>query len=136
MANEQRVNSFGASTSQHGTLLYDDTQYLLALAIADKAIVGIDSVEDFWDLQIPPGEDHLFLPWRQEVTELPILRNATMHQGVTNEPLSQGTFEKVLKSILQLSGYFGTATIHAIRRALGKEIDGKPLCKECGLGSN
>ena len=28
---------YDASTSQHGKLLYDDTQYLLALAFADKA---------------------------------------------------------------------------------------------------
>ena len=29
--------SYSASTSQHGKLLYDDTQYLLALALADNA---------------------------------------------------------------------------------------------------
>ena len=52
---------YGASTSQHGKLLYDDTQYLLALALADKAFWGIDSVEDFWQLQIPPDESELIL---------------------------------------------------------------------------
>ena len=37
-ANTIRLGSFGASTSQHGILLYDDSQFLLVLAIADYAI--------------------------------------------------------------------------------------------------
>ena len=50
---------YGASTSQHGILLYDDTQYLLALALADNAIWGIDTFDDLWQLQIPDGDDEL-----------------------------------------------------------------------------
>lgn len=33
-----RFERYGASTSQHSKLLYDDTQYLLALALAYNAI--------------------------------------------------------------------------------------------------
>jgi hypothetical protein len=62
---------YGASTSQHGKLLYDDTQYLLALALADHAIFGIDSFDDLWQLQIPPGEDHLILRWNDPVQSVP-----------------------------------------------------------------
>ena len=114
---------FGASTSQHGKLLYDDTQYLLALAIADHAIYGIDSVEDLWELQIPANENELLLRWHKEVRELPIIRNATQYRGVVEEPLPRETFQNILKQILKLSGYFGTPTIHAIRRGLGKPVD-------------
>ena len=38
LANTVCFGRCGASTSQHGTLLYDDTQFLLTLAIADHAI--------------------------------------------------------------------------------------------------
>ena len=37
--------------------------------------------------------------------------------GVTNQPLPKAIFESILKSVLNLSGYFGPATIHAIRSA-------------------
>ena len=111
--------------------MYDDTQYLLALALADGALYGIESSEDLWDMSIPDGDDALPLRWKDEFLQLPIVRNATKAHGLTSAPLSKATFERILKSVLNLSGYFGTATIHAIRRALGKKLDGKQLeCSE------
>lgn len=95
------------------------------MALADKALYGIESAADLWDMNIPDGDDALRLRWKDEALQLPILRNATKADGVTNEPLPQATFERILKSVLKLSGYFGTATIHAIRRSLGKKLDGK-----------
>jgi histone H3/H4 len=47
-----------------------------------------------------------------------------MLSGVTEEPLPKNTFDRIIKSVLNLSGYFGNATIHAIRRYLGKMLDG------------
>ena len=116
---------YGASTSQHGKLLYDDTQYLLALAFADKAFWGIDSPKDFWQLQIPFGENELLFRWIEFAKSLPILRNATMQQGVSDEPLSKKTFDRIIKSVLNTSGYFGNATVHAIRRYLDKKVNGQ-----------
>ena len=116
---------YGASISQHGILLYDDTQFLLALACADNAIWGINSFNDFWQLKIPDGDDELPLWWKDSVMALSILRNATMQQGVTDEPLLKRTFNCIIKSVLNLSGYFGNATVRAIRRCLGKKVNGK-----------
>ena len=117
------AHRYGASTGQHGTLLYDDTQYLLALALADNAICGIDNLDDLWQLQIPDGDEELLLRWNDSVRELPILRNATMQRGITEEPLPKWTFDRTLKAVLNLSGYFGKATVHAIRRYLGKKVN-------------
>ena len=47
-----------------------------------------------------------------------------MQQGVSEEPLSKKTFDRIIKSVLILSGYFGNATVHAIRRYLGKKVNG------------
>ena len=124
--------SCGASTSQHGKLLYDDTQYLLALAIADHAIYGIDTVDDFWNLQISPDQNELPLRWNEGVNGLPILRNASMAAGITKEPLSKATFDKFLKEVLRLSGYFGNTIVYVIRRDLGKELDSKPSIRGWG----
>jgi len=95
------------------------------LALADNAVWGIDSFEDLWQLQIPPGEDELILRWNDSAEALPILRNATIQHGVTEEPLPKRTFDRILKSVLNVSGYFGNATVHAIRRYLGKKVNGK-----------
>ena len=89
-----RLRRFGTSTSQHRQLLKDDTQYLLALALADRAIQGITSAEDLWELQIPDGEDELPLRWTDDAEHLLILRNATMQAGVSEEPLSKATLVK------------------------------------------
>ena len=117
-----------ASTFQHDKLNHDDTQYLLALALADKAIHGIDSLEDLWQLQIPPDESELILRWRDSAKYSPILRNATKDEGVSTEPLAKSTFQGIVKSVLKSSGFFGAATVHFIRRYLGKKVNGKLIC--------
>jgi hypothetical protein len=106
-------------------LIFDDTQYLLALAFADKAFYKIDSPEKFWQLQIPEGEEALILRWKDSVKGLPILRNATLEKGVSEEPLPKATFERIVRSVMRISGYFGFVTVHAIRRYVGKKLNGK-----------
>lgn len=95
------------------------------MALADKAIFGVNLVEDLWQLQIPSGENKLILRWNDSLKGLPILRNATMQQGVSEEPLSKKTFDHIVKSVFKLLGYFGQATVHAIRRYLSKKVNGK-----------
>ena len=97
------------------------------MAIADKAFFGITSMDDLDDQQIPEGENELILRWNDSALNLPIVRNATMGRGVTNEPLPKAAFERIFKKVLEQSGYFGYATVHAIRRYLGKKVDGKPI---------
>lgn len=127
LADKFHDSRFGASTSQHCVLRKDDTQYLLALALADKAIHGITSAKDLWELQIPEGDDELPLRWTDDAEHRPILRDATMQHGVSEKPLSKTVFSRIMRSVLRLSGFFGDPTVHAIRRYLGKKIDGKSL---------
>ncbi len=41
------------------------------------------------------------------------------------EPLPRKTFDRIVKSVLNASGFFGEATVHAIRRYLAKKVNGK-----------
>ncbi|KAL8706139.1 MAG: hypothetical protein Q9201_000774 [Fulgogasparrea decipioides] len=100
-------------------------KYLLALALADNAIYGIESADDLWQLQIPLGDTELPLRWNDSALALPILRNATMDKGVTEEPLPKSAFDRILKSVLNLSGYYRPVTVYAIRRYLAKKVNGK-----------
>jgi Protein of unknown function (DUF3435) len=111
--------------SQHLKLIFDDTQYLLTLAFAEKAFYEIDLPEKFWQLQIPEGEKALILQWEDAVKNLPILRNATLQKGVSEDPLPRATFERIVWSVMRMSGYFGYATVHAIRRYVGKKLNGE-----------
>lgn len=85
----------------------------------------IESAADLWDMTIPDGDDVVRLRCRDEVLQLPIRRKATKTDGVTKQPLPKAMFESILKSVFNFSGYFDTATIHAIRRSLEKKLDGK-----------
>ncbi|KAI9767321.1 MAG: hypothetical protein M1840_005730 [Geoglossum simile] len=53
--------SFGAAGREHVKLLYNDSTLLLAMAIADEALFGFNSMEDLWRQEIPQGEDEVSL---------------------------------------------------------------------------
>ena len=48
-----------------------------------------------------------------------------MQQGVSKEPLLKKTLGRIIKFVLNLSEYFGSATVHAIRRYLEKKVNDK-----------
>jgi hypothetical protein len=98
---------------------------LLALALADNALVGLDSEDDFWALQIPDGDDQLILPWHDSALEQPILRTVHPEAGVTAESWKAHQFRRIFKALLAREGYTCGASIHMIRRYLGKKVDGK-----------
>ncbi|KAI9764758.1 MAG: hypothetical protein M1840_008027 [Geoglossum simile] len=53
--------SFGAASREHAKLLYNNGALLLAMAIADEALFGFNSMEDLWRQEIPQGEDKVSL---------------------------------------------------------------------------
>ena len=57
-----------------------------------------------------------------------------MRQGVSKDPLLKTAFENILKAIMKPSRYFGRPAVHAIRRGLGKYIDGKFFFTSCRSG--
>ena len=107
--------------------MYDDTHQLLVMAVADKALDGVETLQDLQQIKIPAGEEAMILPWKESVQNLPILRQVTMEHGVTEEPWAKTTFDKIFKTVAKQSGYIEAPTVHAIRRAVGKTIDGMAL---------
>src|SRR5436305_13454778 len=99
---------------------YNDGAFLLAMAIADGALFGFESMSDLWRQKIPMGEEELQLRWNESVQDQPILRAITP-DGVIEEPMSKSQFMRIHKSTLLNAGYFSNCSIHAIRRNLGKK---------------
>jgi hypothetical protein len=97
------------------------------MAIADKALLHIESLKDLLEMEIPAGQNEIDLIFKESVLDLPILRKCTKGKGTTEEPMPKYAFTRMLRAVLRKAGYFAGATIHAIRRFLGKKVDGKPL---------
>jgi hypothetical protein len=93
--------------------------YFLAMAIADKALYGIESLEDLLKMEIPA---ELKLIFKDTVLDLPILRRWTKEKGTTEEIMPKSAF---LRAMMRKTGYFCGTSIRAIRRYVSKKIDGK-----------
>jgi hypothetical protein len=74
---------------------------------------------------IPAGNNKLLLRFRESVLKQPILRRYTMVIGVTEEPMPKSAFTENFGSALRNAGYFCATSIHAIRRQLGRKVDGR-----------
>ena len=55
---------------------------------------------------------------------LPILQNMATNNGESAQTLPRSTFERIFKSVWMASGHFESATVHAMRRSLGKKVNG------------
>jgi hypothetical protein len=96
----------------------------------DKALWGYDSIEELLKQKIPAGEDVLPLRWDDSVLDRPILRKWTKAGGISDEPMPESAFTAIFKSTLQNAGYLTSTSVHAIRRQLGKKVDGKTITSQ------
>ena len=82
-------------------------------------------MNDIRKQEIPPGENELTLRYTDAAVDRPILRKCTKAEGVTDEPMPKSAFLAIYESTMKNAGYLCGTSIHAIRRALGKKVDGK-----------
>ena len=95
------------------------------MAIADNVLIGIRSVADLQEQEIPAGQDKVPLLYGKGAEEKFILRKCSKVGGVTDELMPKSAFEKIHKSGLINAGYPCGPSVHAIRRSLGRKVDGK-----------
>lgn len=114
---------YGSAQKEHDKLVFNDTMFLLVMAVADGALFGFDSLEQLQKFRIPKGKMQKELRYKEEAMERPILRNCTKPGGVSKEPMTKDAFQSIWKSTLSNADYFIQPTIHSIRRGLGKKVD-------------
>lgn len=107
----------------HEKPLFSTALNLLALAIEDNALYGFHSIQDIFEQQIPDGDSQLPLRWKDEVKERCIIRNATA-DGVTEDPMTELQFNSLFRNVTKSAGYSKAPSVHAMRRALGKKVNG------------
>lgn len=114
---------YGAAAKEHQRLFYNEAGFLLMLALADGALFGYDTIDDFRQTVIPDGDDQVILRFKDSALDLLVCRKCTKSSGVTDDLMSQSTFRAIVQSTLVNAGYFWNLAIHAIRRDLGKKVD-------------
>jgi hypothetical protein len=114
--------SFDTTMAEHPRFFYNEIAFLLALAFADEALVGVGSLSELWNLDFPPNTDKIPLLWTEAAMRQPILRTVT-RVGVTDEPMSRAAFSRIFSATVKNAGYSCSVTVHAIRRYLGHEVD-------------
>ncbi|KAF5857607.1 hypothetical protein ETB97_005536 [Aspergillus alliaceus] len=115
---------FGTAIWDCNEPIYSGALHLLALALADNALFGFSNPEEVFEQRIPEGEDELVLRWNDEAKDRCIVRGVTAEK-VSEEPLTKEKYQEGLRKILVNAGYFVTATVHAMRRELGKAVQDK-----------
>ena len=107
---------FGTAGHEHDRFIYDDSAFLLTMAMADKALFGYETSADLQEQEIPLGENELVLRFKESMLDKPILRKCTKASGVTDEPMPRSAFSDILRNTFRNAGYLCTTSVHAIRR--------------------
>ena len=76
-------------------------------------------------MEVPLGETELILRFNHDAVHRPILRKCTKAKGVTDEPMPKSAFLDIHEANMKNAGYLNGTSIHAIRRGLGKKVDGE-----------
>ncbi|PTU20531.1 hypothetical protein P175DRAFT_0531869 [Aspergillus ochraceoroseus IBT 24754] len=97
---------FGTALWECDEPIYSGALYLVALALADKALFGFSTPEEFFERRISRGTER--------VTE-----------GVSEDPLTKESYQADFRRIMAAACYYVTATVHAMRRALGAAVEEK-----------
>ncbi|KAJ5829188.1 uncharacterized protein N7525_007441 [Penicillium rubens] len=117
----EKYTVFGIGIRDSNRPQFASGYLLLSLALAHGAIYGVDTVDDLAQFDLSNGE--IRLRWKEEYLDKPVLRHATA-DGPQETPLTKQKFCSCLRQIFTAAGYFGElATIHCIRRNLGKKVE-------------
>ncbi|KFY57135.1 hypothetical protein V496_06525 [Pseudogymnoascus sp. VKM F-4515 (FW-2607)] len=119
--NDENENLHIILKSEH-RLMYNGLMFFFALAIADNAIKGYDTLDALMKARLPEGRDSWELEWKEEARELPVLRMASA-KGV--DKIRALTYAALWNQVVPLGyeiGYRDSLKIHAIRAGVANKI--------------
>lgn len=100
-------------------------QQILALAIADRALEGVDTIEDLVTRhRPPPGQPYNTVPVREHMRDVPLLRYCSEANGV--DPTKIWTYyylHGLLKKLGKRAGYSDPLLPYSFRRGHGSMLD-------------
>lgn len=99
---------------------------ILGLAIADRAIAGIETIEDLETVRFLPGRPSRELRIRPKMQDIPLLRRQTQgsHGKTSKDQILYGAqLADQLKSLGHRAGYLDDLVPYSVRRGFGNSID-------------
>ena len=108
---------YGYTRREHGKLRYNAPWLLIQFAIADGAL-DADHL-----LHVLNGNGDGPINWISGAEILPVCPGVDRQGNLTKEPMSVNVFDDVLRRMFAAIYAWARATIHMIRRAVGKMID-------------
>lgn len=111
---------FGVTGREHKVLRYNAVFLLLLLAIAD------DALDKEYFVQILKGSGDGPIEWNKAALNIPICRSVD-RQGVVHDtkPMTECVFLGIFKKLFMAEYAYSRASMHMIRREIGKQLDGK-----------
>jgi hypothetical protein len=106
-------------------LQYNGLMLFFALAIADKALRGFETLDDLMKARLPRDRDSWELEWKDKALELPVLRMASAKGVSESRALTYAALWNQIVSLGSRVGYRDAVKIHAIRAGVANKIVGE-----------
>ena len=106
-------------------VLRDPVFFFVALAFADKAFLGISSLDQFWKIRPSGDKSHLEFQWNIEVEDIPVFRwmDKDSAMGINSPAWNTSSMFRLLNKVTKIAGYEkGTITVHTLRRSFGNSV--------------
>lgn len=115
---------------ENDNLLLCPIAHFLALAFADRAFEAssLQEATNILRVQVPQHKKSLTIQWRQEILDIPVLRQSVRTEGgfrtSQHEPLSAAASGRYLRRLGEATGFEHPLSHYAVRRGTGNAVDG------------
>ncbi len=99
--------------------------FFFAMAIADKAFKGYETLGDLMRARLPRDRDSWTLEWKDDVCERPVLRMACANGVDKTRALTFAALRDQIVSLGKRVGYRDNVKVHAIRASVANKIKGE-----------
>lgn len=105
--------------------LRDPVFFFLALAFVDEALLGIDSVDQFWMIRPSGNRKQFDFQWNPTVLDTPVFQ-LTDSTGGISQAWNDTSMYYLLRGLIRIARYEAKSiTVHSIRRGFASCIDSR-----------
>ena len=104
---------------------YNGLMFFFALAIADNALKGYETLDELLKARLPKERDSWELEWKENACDLPVLRMASAKGVNKTRALTYAALWNQIVSLGNRVGYRDAVKIHAIRAGVANKIKGE-----------
>ncbi|KFY20825.1 hypothetical protein V491_03396, partial [Pseudogymnoascus sp. VKM F-3775] len=111
-------------------LQYNGIMFFFAIAAADKALKGYETLDDLMRARLPRGRDSWTLEWKDDTCERPVLRMAYASGVYETRALTFAALQDQIVSLGKCIGYRDNMKVHAIRANVANNVKDPETCNQ------